>query len=499
MAHQCRANFIATLVIALVAPRITLGQFTLQGPGVVPGDFRVTTFATGLNFPVGMTDLPDGSVLVAISNGFSFSNSTSGSLVRLVDTDSDGVANIKQTLVSNVSGGKLTSVRRAGNLIAVTGQGTTGPISFYRLGASPSDPLAYAGQLDLTYSISSWSHKATSLAFRETPGDTDEYELYFQVGSERNFAKSTRTVELSGTLGLTATLAGDAIHRVKISDNGSSLTATQQTQIATGLRNPSGLMFHAPTGDLFIGENGIDGTDGTNEPISADELNRIPVDQLGSSIVDFGFPNTYEQYRTGTRIGTSGTSPLVTFQPIPMPNGSESEGVNEIAFVPPSFPVALRGGIIAGFHGRFNIGGLANEENPVVFVDVGTGARFEIIGNHESAVGHLDGFLSTNDTLYISEMSPSGALDSTGPNTGRIYAIRSLVTELPGDYSNNHVVDAADYIFDELHRVIVDAAFDAHGMNCDNIRMVKRASGSRLVLEAVALLPVQHGGERQDF
>lgn len=135
MAHQCRATFIATLFIALAAPQMALGQFTLQGPGVVASDFRVTTFATGLNFPVGMTDLPDGSVLVAVSNGFSFSNSTSGSLVRLVDTDSDGVANIKQTLVSNVSGGKLTSVRRAGNLIAVTGQGQTGPIQLLSLGS----------------------------------------------------------------------------------------------------------------------------------------------------------------------------------------------------------------------------------------------------------------------------------------------------------------------------------------------------------------------------
>jgi hypothetical protein len=130
----------------------------------------------------------------------------SESLVRLVDTDSDGVANLRQNLVSDVAGGRLTSVRRTGNLIAVMGQGATGPISFYRLGASLSDPLVYAGQLDLTYSISTWSHKATSLLFREVSGHVGQYELYFQVGSERNFTKSTRTVELTATLGLTATL-----------------------------------------------------------------------------------------------------------------------------------------------------------------------------------------------------------------------------------------------------------------------------------------------------
>jgi glucose/arabinose dehydrogenase len=446
MPRDYRARFIQALVVALAAGPVAVGQFSLQGPGVLPGDFRVTTFATGLNFPVGMTDMPDGSVLVAVSNGGSFATTTSGSLVRLVDSDFDGVADVSQTLVSNVSGGRMTAVRRAGNLVVVTGQGATDPISFYRLGALPSDPLTYAGQLTFNYPISSWSHKATSLLLREAPGQSGQYELYFQIGSRDNFAKTTQTVSMGGTLGLTATLAGDAIHRVTVSDTGTTLTATQETQIATGLRNPSGLAFHPTTGDFYIGENGIDGTVNIDEPISADEINVITLNQLGTSIPDFGFPNTYEQYRTGTQIGSTGVLPLMTFQPIPMPNGSEAEGVSEIAFAPPSFPSYLRGGLFAGFHGRFTLGGVANEENPVVFVNLGTGARFEFIGNGEPAVGHPDGFLSTSDTLFISDMSPTGALGATEVNTGKIYAIRSLVTDLPGDYTNNRAVNAADYV-----------------------------------------------------
>ena len=61
--------------------------------------------------------------------------------------------------------------------------------------------------------------------------------------------------------------------------------------------------------------------------------------------------------------GSGGVLPIETFQPIPMPSGSESEGISEIAFVPPSFPTALQGGLFAGFHGRFSLGGVANEEN----------------------------------------------------------------------------------------------------------------------------------------
>jgi glucose/arabinose dehydrogenase len=435
----------APLAAVIGMMHVALAQFTLQGPGVRPADFRVTTFATGLNFPVGMTTLADGSVLVATSNGGSFSSTTSGSLIRLVDTNGDGAADVQQTLANSVAGGKLTSVRRVGDLIAVTGQGQSNPISFYRTGSSPGDPLTLVGQLTLTYSGGAWSHSPTSLLLRETPGAPGTYELYFQLGSDTNFARTTRTVALGGTLGLTATLAGDAVHRIKLSDLGAALTAIEHTQIATGLRNASGLAFHPQTGDFYIGENGIDGLININEPHSADELNVIPQAAVGGAIESFGFPDTYEQYRTGVTVGSTGILPLLTFQPIPMPDGSESEGVNEISFAPPEFPAALRHGLFAGFHGRFNLGGIQNEENPVVFVDLASQTYFQIIGNDEPAVGHLNGFLATHDTLYMADMSPTGALGAPQAGTGKIYAIRSLVPDLPGDYNNDGTVNAADY------------------------------------------------------
>ena len=445
MPQFCREQFFVTLVIALCMMRVAVAQFTLQGPGVNPGDFRVTTFATGLNFPVGMTGLSDGSLLVATSNGGSFFGSSTGSLVRLADTDGDGVADVQQTLVNDVTGGRLTSIRRAGGLIAVTGQGSNLPISFYRTGATPSDPLTLVGRIDLTYPSGGWLHPHSSLLFREAPGQAGEYELYFQLGSDTNFASTTRTVHLTGSPGFGATLAGDAVHRVRLTDNGSSLTTIAYTQIATGLRNASGLMFHPQTGDFYIGENGIDGLVNVNEPHSADEINVIPAGDLGVSLADFGFPDTYEQYRTGVTIGSSGILPIVTFQPIPMPDGAEAEGVNEIAFAPPAFPLALRNGLFAGFHGKFGFGGVQNEENPVAFVDLATGAYFHIISNQEPAIGHPDGFHTTQDTLFISDMSPSGGLGPGQAGTGRIYAIRGLTPDLPGDYNLNTIIDAADY------------------------------------------------------
>jgi glucose/arabinose dehydrogenase len=446
MPRFCRAPLTPTLILALAMGRVAMCQFTLQGPGVDPADFRVTTFAMGLNFPVSMTDLADGSLLVATSNGGSFFGSTTGSLMRLADADEDGTAETQQTLVSNVPGGRLTSVRRAGDLIAVTGQGQTNPISFYRTGPAPSDPLSFLGRIDLDYPNGGWLHPHSSLALRSVAGQAGKYELYFQLGSDTNFAVTTRTVNLGGTLGLSATLAGDAIHRITITDNGTTLTASEHTQIATGLRNASGLAFHPQTGDFYIGENGIDGLVNSNEPHSADEINVIPAAELGESVANFGFPSTYQEYRTGTTIGSTGILPLIAFQPIPPPEGAEAEGINEIAFAPPAFPVALRDGLFAGFHGRFSLGGLQNEENPVAFVDLATGEYFHFIGSDEPAIGHPDGFHSTHDTLYLSDMSPSGGLGGAQAGTGRIYAIRSLLTPLTGDYNGSGEVDAADYI-----------------------------------------------------
>ena len=70
------------------------------------------------------------------------------------------------------------------------------------------------------------------------------------------------------------------------------------------LRNAAGMDFHPATGDFYFEENGIDGLADRNEPLSADELNRVVAADLGRIVPDFGFPNDYIEYRTGRRVGT---------------------------------------------------------------------------------------------------------------------------------------------------------------------------------------------------
>ena len=171
-----RFRIILAAATAILLASSAGAQLTVS---VQPDDFRVTVFAEGLNFPLGMAPLEDGSIVVAVSNGTGFFGSTTGRLIRLVDDDDDGVADSQTTLFDGVPGGVLTAVRRAGDLFFTTGQGK--PISIFRAGATPADELKLVGRLDFAYP-SGWWHGHSALAVRPTPGQAQSYDLFFQVG-----------------------------------------------------------------------------------------------------------------------------------------------------------------------------------------------------------------------------------------------------------------------------------------------------------------------------
>jgi glucose/arabinose dehydrogenase len=415
------------LFLTVVAPA---APFSIQGPGVNASDFRITVFATNLSYPLGMAQLTDGSLLVAVSQGTSFWNST-GQLIRLVDTNHDGIADGPGTILFTGLPGRQSSLRKWGSLVFVTGQGVGRPISILRAGSTPDAPLTLLGQIDVNYPILDWEHPHSALAVRPTPGQAGSCDLLFQLGSDQNFAKTTRTASISSAQipGANGTLQGESIYMVTLTDNITNVVASNLTRLARGLRNPAGFAFHPVTGDLYFEDNGIDGLTNPDEPLSADELNWIPAAQLGNGTVpDFGFPTNYIAYRTGAVVGGDGVQPLVTFQPLPNPfTGSESEGPSEIAFAPPEFPDGLNDGIFVGFHGRFDLGGIANEENPVVYVNLSTTNYFQFIGNDEPNIGHLDGLLSTDDSLFLADLTATGSTGSS-VNSGVIYQIKSLVS-----------------------------------------------------------------------
>jgi glucose/arabinose dehydrogenase len=389
---------------------------------VQPSDFRITTFRSGLDFPFGMVLLDDGSILVGTSTpnsaGSGMFNST-WRLRRLVDADGDGCADGAGSILYNGLAGPVTSVRRADGLVFVA---AAQRLFVLRLGAAPTDALTLVGSLDLAFP-GGWSHNTQTLAVRTVPGQQRIYELFWNVGSQVNFAATTTTVPLSGLF--TATLDADSIYRATIDDSGPSLVVTGVTRLASGLRNAFGIAFQPGSGDLYFEDNGIDGLVNPGEPLSADELNRIAAAALGGAVENFGFPNHYVEYRTGTVVGSGGLLPLVAFQPVPPPNGAESEGPAEIAFAPPGFPPGLEDGIFVAFHGKFSAAGAANEENALVYVDLDTNQHFHFVAPQQASIGHLDSLLVTADSLFAAELTSASGLTTAG--SGAVYQLQSLV------------------------------------------------------------------------
>ena len=72
-----------------------------------------------------------------------------------------------------------------------------------------------------------------------------------------------------------------------------------------------------------------------------------------------------------------------------------------------------------------------------MYVDLTNHSYFQFIGNNEPNIGHLDGLLSTGDSLFAADLAAIGLGASGAATTGVIYQIKSLVTRLAFHMNNN--------------------------------------------------------------
>ena len=437
----------------------------------------MTTFASGLNFPTSMQQY-GGGILVGTTNGGPFLRpvATSGNLLLLTDTDNDGVADQTADLTP-VGGlpGQITSVRRAGNLLFVTDNADTPSpvISVLQQGATPTSPFVSVGTINFSFTASSWMHSSFGLAIRPTPSQSGKYDVFFNLGSRTNqtsdagdFGTNHAVANATGNMtGLTnVVLDPESICMTTVSFDGTTASMSTPVKVAAGLRNAVGMAFQPATGDLYYTDNGMDGSGGNGHPndrygnaaYSLDTLHKISASQIGVSYPNTNFstdfyddtPTTFPQHGNPDAIAYFAPfGPFDSSDHNSSPN--ESEGPNEIAFAPSNFPDGLNNGLFIGFHGQFNkVGppipatGAGNEENPVVFYDLATGAYWHFIGTNEPFIGHLDGMLSTSDALFMSDMA-DGSLNSAPTNTGAIYKVMAVS---PGDFNHDGKFDAADYV-----------------------------------------------------
>jgi hypothetical protein len=426
-------------------------------PIVNPADFRITTFASGLNYPHAMTTLSDGSLLVGLSNplpGFTDYFDTTGQLLRLVDANGDGAADDAGTVLYDGLPGEITALHQAGPyFLATSSLAGSERISFLHAGATPSDSLTLAGSINFAFPAG-WEHTTFASAVQPTPGRKGSYTVYFNIGSQYNgvvigddgsvvldasgnpiYQPTTDTVGASGLA--TGTLQGDSIYAVIVRDNHGTPSVSNPVQIAKGLRNAASMEVDPATGRLLFADNGIDGNDFGNEAWSTDELNSIAPSAVGGQFNNFGFPYNYT--KTVDAPGDPvvvvnpglGRPPLIAFEPLPDPvltvEGSESEGPSGFAIAPTMFPPGLNQGVFIGFHGLFNEGGTTNDENPLVFADPKTGHYFDFISNNEPNIGHLDEALATSDSLFLADLSSTGdVFGAGGPGQGVIYQIQAI-------------------------------------------------------------------------
>jgi glucose/arabinose dehydrogenase len=379
--------------------------------------FTVTAFATGLWFPTSMAELPDGSLLVAESVPLSSTSpsffSSEGRLVRLIDTDGDGVADGPPVVLADGLPGSVTSVVRQGDVVAVMSTtGLTPAITLFRTGSTSITPFTPLGRLDFAFPTG-FEHTTSALAIG--PSGPGTLELYFNVGSKDNAVATplTDTVSLTAAGGVAmaaAALLPDSVYRVVITDSSGSLSAEPPVQIARGLRNAAGLVFDQ-AGSLLLQDNGIDTPGNRGVSFSADELNRVAAADLGVTVLDFGFASSYVDSATGELVGAAPglTPPLLAFLP---QGGRRSEGATELALAPAGFPADLADGVFVPFFGMWGRAGLDNEENPLVWADPATGDYFHFFDSQ--IMGHPYGVLATAEQLYLADMTAIGRLSGTG-------------------------------------------------------------------------------------
>src|SRR4051812_25675097 len=131
--------------------RALLAPFSVGGDPIVnPAEFRVTTFASELNFPTGVLNQSDGSLLVVENVPRAGANdfySTNARLVRLVDTNGDGVADGTPTVLASGLPGADSAIAKAGPYVITTS--SFGTISFLHSGATPAASLSLSGSISL--------------------------------------------------------------------------------------------------------------------------------------------------------------------------------------------------------------------------------------------------------------------------------------------------------------------------------------------------------------
>ena len=176
----------------LLATQTSIAQSAIiLGPEAEAAGLTVTQVATNLDFPMGMTPLPDGSLLVATnpsSDGVFYTSD--GQLLRLFDSDGDGSLDQETPLAEDLPGG-LVAVVRFGEIVAATSsEYGNEQIMFFRRGDRWRDPLTQIDDIRINFINS--GHQSYGLAVRPNPDDPEQFDIFFKIGAAVHVARFGR-------------------------------------------------------------------------------------------------------------------------------------------------------------------------------------------------------------------------------------------------------------------------------------------------------------------
>ena len=282
------------------------GLLEPQGVGgdtlFLPRGFRVNIFAAvaGARY---LALGPGGAVYVSRQNA--------GSVVRLVDTDGDGVADLNAPVLSGLRGPFGIAFR--GDTMYVAEETVVKRII---PGVAAPDTVVFG--------LPAGGHSTRTVVFGP------DGKMYVSVGSSCNVCPDTNPLRA-------------AVFQYNPDGTGRRV-------FATGLRNSVGLAFHPTTGELWATNNDRDNIGGQNTAVTDD----LPPERI-NIIKDrawYGWPQCYlpgernPEYPAGTDCSNV-EPPAITFQAHSAPLGIRF-------YTGTAFPADFRGDAFMAYHGSWN-------------------------------------------------------------------------------------------------------------------------------------------------
>ena len=374
--------------------------------------FQTSTLVTGLDYPVGITGLPDGSFLIGTTTPAAGTGGTgqfayylgAGQVIRY----SAGTT----TVVASNLPGAVTGVQALDNnliVVSTVGNQTSNGFKMADLTFLKGTGNSYSnvGSVHFQYQPGGDAASLEPGVMQIAPG---QFKIVFGLEALGDDGTPGGPVTLSGLI--SAQLPAGSVDSLTVNTSGATPAVTNATQLASGIRNTTNPVID-PAGNVLFGDNNYDLS---GVPVSADELNRIPAGTAG--VPSYGYPGNYTQFGTGIVVGGQGVQPLAAFQPSATFN---SAGVSSLALAPVNFPSQFDTGTFVGFHGTYTSGGLQNLTDPVAYVD-STGNYLEFIQAGQAGLSHPDSLYSTANSLYVVNLFTG----NFNAGTGEIDVISSI-------------------------------------------------------------------------